>query len=272
MSDTKKKISILICSYDGGEDLWLPLARSYKRYWADCPFDIYLLTNYQNPAIPLFKNIAIGVERPWSDKILACIEKIPEEHILLTYDDLFLNKAVDTGKIINLSKHVVYHEWSYFSFDPHIKLGANGTESFVKLNRNRQYRNSSPWTIYRKDILKELLVSGESAWEFEKNGSERSNKYDNFYTATDNTFYWFNAIVQGKWKPDIYKKLRRDGIISSTSMPMLNPLENLKRESHMIIFNILRALLPLSLAYKLAKIKNKKFSLNAIFNKSLDNK
>ena len=36
----KNNVAILICSYDGAEDLWLPLSETYERYWPDCPYKI----------------------------------------------------------------------------------------------------------------------------------------------------------------------------------------------------------------------------------------
>jgi len=258
MENIKSKlgISILICSHDGAKDLWSPLEKSYKKYWPDCPFKIFLLTNYNSPKSDFFKTIKIGKEVNWSDKIILAMKKINTEYILLTYDDLFFKKRVSTKKLLNLSKLVVDNDWSYLSFIPHIKISNKVSDDLSILEKNRQYRNSSPWSIYKKNVLNKLLLPGESAWEFEKIGSVRSNIYENFYSINYDFFDWHNAIVKGKWKPDILKSLINEGIVEKTSIPSLSKTENFFKEVHMFYFYFLRKILPIRLAYYLSRFKN----------------
>ena len=57
--------------------------------------------------------------------------------------------------------------------------------------------------IWKKSILKEILKSGESAWDFETMGSLRASRYDNFYALKKNLIYYENAIIKGSWRKSI---------------------------------------------------------------------
>jgi len=163
---------------------------------------------------------------------------------------------VRTKKLLNFSKLAVDNKWSYLSFIPHIKIPNKVSDDLSILEKNRQYRNSSPWSIYKKDVLFKILVPGESAWEFEKIGSVRSNRYEDFYSINYDFFHWHNAIVKGKWKPDILKSLMDEGIVEKTSIPSLSMSENFFKEVHMVYFDLIRKLLPIRIAYYLSRLKN----------------
>jgi hypothetical protein len=45
MIDTKNNLVILICSYNGSENLWSPLSVTYKKYWLDYHFRIFIGKN-----------------------------------------------------------------------------------------------------------------------------------------------------------------------------------------------------------------------------------
>lgn len=54
------------------------------------------------------------------------------------------------------------------------------------ISKEAPYRVSTQGAVWRKDILAALLKKGESAWEFELNGTKRSrNLKSNFYGTTD---------------------------------------------------------------------------------------
>jgi len=255
------QVSVLICSYDGAKEMWAPLEKAYQKYWPDCPFEINLLTNFELPKTRKFIPISIGGEISWSEKILKCLDKINSDYILLTYDDLFFYKNVNNEKVVDFVNFAVQNQLDYLSLMPHIKLNPNlkKCNGIFKLEKRRQYRNSSPWSIYKKEVLCSLLKPGESAWQFEKLGSYRSENFEEFYSVDADVFFWLNAIVRGKWKPNEYKKLIEEELIQSTSIPIMSPLKNLRRNVHMGTFNLLRRVLPLSVAYRIARIKDKFF-------------
>jgi hypothetical protein len=96
----KDNVAILISTYDGAADLWQPLEESYKRYWHDCNYPIFLTSNHKDFESDLFIPLQIGQEKSWSDNILKSLDKMKTKYALITFDDLFLNKKVDNDYIL----------------------------------------------------------------------------------------------------------------------------------------------------------------------------
>jgi hypothetical protein len=63
-------------------------------------------------------------------------------------------------------------------------------------------------SLWRKEVLRELLKPGESAWDFEIHGTVRSDTYDGFYAAWRNCFTVINGVIKGKWHRKAYKRIR----------------------------------------------------------------
>lgn len=203
-------MALLISSYDKAEDLWNPLEESYIKYWGDNPFKIYLATNNLNPKMKLFNILNIGKEKSWSDNILKCLNRINEEYIILTFDDLFLYKNIDTKLIIKYADRIIDNNWDYLRLHPSPKADLEIDEYVGKISPNRPYRSSTVFAIFKKEVFKELLVDTESAWEFERNASLRSNKYEHFYVSTQTVCPYLNAVVKGKWIPSVLKYLKKE--------------------------------------------------------------
>lgn len=91
MVDESGNLAILISSYDGSEDLWRPLSNSFKKYWPDCPYKIFIGTNNKKPDSDIFFHLPIGEEKSWSDNIIKCLECISENNILLTFDNSIIS-------------------------------------------------------------------------------------------------------------------------------------------------------------------------------------
>ena len=86
---------MLISTYDNSEDLWSPLEQTYLKYWKDIELPIYLTTNHVQFESKLFNSLKIGDELSWSDNLIKSLNKIKQEYVLLTFDDLFLTNKVD---------------------------------------------------------------------------------------------------------------------------------------------------------------------------------
>jgi hypothetical protein len=253
-----KNTAILVCTYDGAEDLWSPIAETYQKYWPDCPYNIYLATNHKYPSLPPFKPLSIGDETSWSDNVLKCLEKISEDYVLLTYDDLFLYKKINTAVISNMINTAMENNWNYLRFHPSPKYDQFISNEYGAINTKRAYRASTVFALFKKSVLIDLLDRGETAWEFEKIGSIRSNKYDNFYVVTHQLIPYLNGVVKGKWVPDILAKLEKDKInIGDTERAIMSKNEAFVEKFNKLRFQLLLKIIPPSLRYKMSNFKNK---------------
>jgi len=128
-------------------------------------------------------------------------------------DDMFLVETVDNAKVMSIFQWAVESGVSYVRMNPMKKKVDERINDFVGLiSRGALYRTSTIMSLWKKDVLRDLLKSGESAWEFELIGSERSDRYDDFYVAWKNSFEILNTVIRGKWLPSAAKKIKSFGV------------------------------------------------------------
>jgi hypothetical protein len=204
----KNNVAIVISSFDGYSDLWKPLEKSYKLFWNDCPYKIYLTTNYKKASFDMFNVLDIGDDNSWSDMLYKSVEKLEEDYVLLTFDDLFLFKKIDTNDIKSLTNYAVNNDINYFQLYSSNSSYTQITDKIVSKDKNSKYRNATVWSLWKKEVLLDLLDKEENAWEFEDKGSVRSNKYDKFYCVNYAAIPYINGVVKGKWVPNVVKKLQ----------------------------------------------------------------
>ena len=205
-------VAILNVSCDNYSDLWNPFFQLFKRFWPDCPFPVYLLSNEKRFDIQGVIPIPVGKDVSWSDNLLIALDKIKEEFILMWIDDLLLLRKVDTQRVVCICEEFIKARGNYLRLNPTVKADKQFNEHFGLTSKGIVYRTSTVLSLWRKDILRELLKPGESAWDFEIYGTLRSDKYDCFYVAHTNHFQVFNCVIKGKWQRGAVKKLSLLGI------------------------------------------------------------
>lgn len=77
------------------------------------------------------------------------------------------------------------------------------------------YRASTVLSVWKRNVLEDLLKSGESAWEFEIYGTARSDKFGDFYSTWENYFPVINGVIKGKWQRSAVNKLQSLGLFIS---------------------------------------------------------
>ena len=255
MVSSAATFAILICTYDGAEDLWQPLATTYQRYWADCPAPVYLSSNHKKPDLQPFIPLAIGEEISWSDNILKCLKKIPEPYVMLSFDDLFLKQSIDTQTILPLVKRAIANDWHYLRFHPSPKGDESVDKQLSKIAKNRLYRCSTVWALFNKTTLQTLLDETESAWQFENYASRRSNQFEHFYVAKQTLIPYINGVVKGKWVPDKLAELQQLGIdIDTQARQVMSASEARKERWRKRRMQLILTLIPANLRVWLKRI------------------
>ena len=210
--DIQSKFVILVVSCDKYSDLWNPFFKSFFRFWPDCPFDIYLLSNHKYTNIPKVKNLLIGSDISWSDNLYKGLDYLKEDYIFLFLDDLFLLDFVKTDEVLRLFTWIIESDANYVRMNPSPKPDKKYNELVGTVSKGTIYRTATILSIWKKNILLNLLKSGESAWDFEIFGSIRSDKYENFYSTWEKYFSFMNGVIKGKWQKNSVKMLKSLGI------------------------------------------------------------
>ena len=233
-----KNIAIMISTFDGAKDLWKPLEETYKKFWADCSFPIYLTTNYESPPLDFFLPLTIGKEMSWSDNLIKSLMKIEQEYVLLTFDDLFLVDKVDNQRVKRLMNIAIDREYNYLQFYRSISGGKSIGEGLFKKSNKAKYKNSTIWSFWKKEVLIDLLKEDENAWEFEIKGNVRSVELDGFYSTKTNIIPFVNGVIKGVWNPAAKNKIKNLGIELCDIRKSLSFIESIKYQIRYFQFNV----------------------------------
>lgn len=204
-------LAIVIASCDKYSDLWVPLFGEFFKHWPDCPYPIYLISNYKSYPDKRVTALLAGEDLDWSSTIATALDQIDHSHLLFWIDDAFLAKQVDTDKVHNSWSRMLELNANF------LRLRANPRPEQVidseigTLASDAAYRVSLFATLWKMTALRKVLRAGESAWAFELQGTERSRTLNGFYTVLNDVFRYLHGVERGVWIRPTAKALERSG-------------------------------------------------------------
>jgi hypothetical protein len=175
-------IAVLVVSCDAYSDLWGPFFSLFFKYWRDCPWPIYLGTNHLASPDTRVTTVAIGDDKDYSSNLLAMLDRVDAERVLVWLEDLPLRAPVHTDRLLGLAALAKARDLGYVKLVDILPYAGDETALGVGPLPPQRYRVSMTVALWKTAVLRRLLVPGESAWAFEKNGSGRS-------TAIAEAFY-----------------------------------------------------------------------------------
>jgi hypothetical protein len=213
----KNKVAFLVVSCDHYSDLWYPFFKTFHKYWSECPYQLYLASNFKQYEDEKVKNISYGEDQPFSTNLINILKKIEEENIILWFEDALITKKVNNSFVRNLIDKALS-----FNID-HLKLTVDyplyygeKTDLFGSIPRGVKYRSAIGMALYKKSTLDQLLIPGESAWELDK--STRADGLNlefhslNSKLRFNRPFTIINSVVKGKWIFNGPKFLKNEGL------------------------------------------------------------
>jgi hypothetical protein len=228
-------VAVVVMSCDAYSVIWPPFYNFFFKYWSDCPFTIYNGSNHLSFAHPRVVSLHSDTDSDWSSVRKAILKQVKEKYVILLLEDYFLNGRPDMellrksincikkqdGLFLMLSCFPVSHKslWEYDKLDDNPLIG--------KIRSNQEYRINTQISIWNKELLCDLLKDGESIWEFEINGSKRSNEIPNpclcIIPDPNKNYvhgpipYLCTAITKGIWMLDAIELGKKEGITIDTS-------------------------------------------------------
>lgn len=203
--------SILIFSCDNFSDTWEPFFTLKDKYWADCPYKTYIVTETKRCS----QAKTLKATGSWTQRIKKALTKIDTEYVITMCDDFFIRSKVDQARIeYCISKFddktaVFNFEKAYNST---IKCDVDG---FGLRENNQVYLCSCQPSIWNRTKLIELLDKDMTAWEWELQVLNSQYKH---YINTGETIIdiGYNrapfSITQGKWCIEIVPFFDKEGI------------------------------------------------------------
>lgn len=240
-TDINHKIALVIPSCDQYSDVWQTLFQALRKFWPENALPAYLITNHLSPVIEGVRVLNVGDDVSWSDNLGNALERIAEDYVFLNMDDLILCERVDHDRFSAIAKELVARQGNYLRVNPWPK-GVDVGDILDAVPAGDVYRTSVVFSIFRKDVLKAILRPGESAWDFERYGSVRSDGFGAWFVGKNWLLKYVNLVIQRKVDPRAVATLARCGVGYRVQRPVWSGLQMLKllaREKRSVVFGML---------------------------------
>lgn len=243
----KHRCAFVVMSTDSYEDVWPHFFYFKDRFWKDCELQTFLITESKIFASKSVETITKN-QSNWSSVLKQGLMELPHDKVLLILDDMLLTQPVEPKKFYKALEFIEHNREIGC-----INLGGNDitrtsrpfTNSlFDEVPIDSPFRITTSPSIWHKSFLIDLLEGGESPWQFELLGTERSRlmthkilklKISSIFTF--HTWIGNSAIIRGKWQYQALKFLAAHGQkpfdntrkILFRSFPFMKPVLKMKR-------------------------------------------
>ena len=222
-----KKCSLIISSCDVFQDTWKPFSILFNKYWSNCPYPTYLITNFLDFNQNKIKSFKVGEDKHWASNLKKVLDNIKSEYIIYLQDDYFLKEEIDNKGIENLINIAQKENVACLKLypSPSPKNNYKNYKNIGEIKSGEKYRVSLQAAIWNTKILKQLLIDGESGWNMEIKGSGRSNSIKQPFLSIKKPVinYYFTGVVKGKWDYGVIPFLKNHNIEVDTKKRPVEP-------------------------------------------------
>lgn len=216
--------AIMITSCDAYKDCWGPMIHSLDKYWPDCSFPRYVVTNYQDENLPNTTFLKIGDDkRSWCTLAKKGLEAIECDCVIFFQDDYWLSHKINNEAIL---KHIEYFEEQNLDY---LKLDKDFLRDELRISDtdycqnpiDRRYTLNTAIAIWRKDTMLKILVDGWSGWQYERQivpylkerGIHLNSQSLHSSVLDEKGIYDINggAIYRGRWTDTAVEFLKENG-------------------------------------------------------------
>ena len=204
------RIAILIVSCDKYSDLWDTCALAFNKFWPDCPYDKFLVSNEKVHEKAFFRSILVGKDKTWSYGLNVALESLRNQYdyVFTMVEDYFFFEKVDSAYVSRMFDSFIASDGNFLSLFKLPSRLSRYNEYFGELENNIPYRHSCGFTLWKVSTLIDLLDVNENAWEFEIYGVRRSFNYSGFF-ASWKYYRTMNLVVKGRLVPSEYRRLKK---------------------------------------------------------------
>jgi hypothetical protein len=225
--------ALVILSCDAYRDLWGPCLTLHRRYWPDCPYPTFLVSETRAVDEPGVQPLCAGARRAWSDVVRWALERLEHEHVLLVLDDFFLTRPVDTAMLEARRAELAARGGGYLRLVPWPQPTGvvAGARDLGEHERGAPFRASLQAAFWRRQTLLDVLTPGESPWQFETNASVRSAALTvPFYSTRITVLPYVPVILGGRWSPEGLALCRKEQLpVDLAVRRAMSPRERLAR-------------------------------------------
>lgn len=244
------RMSIFIDSYDGNKDIWKNLFDIFDRFWQDCPYTRYLVTNNTSFDRDNLTILKTGDEIDWFTTTMIALKRIPTKYVWLFLDDYYLSKPIANDDVEEILDYMDNNDVFFYRLSLRGDLDRSVIRHWITgdfvyaINLQPVIWNRERFIYYLEDLHNKGC---KSPWEFEKyfiDYYERMNSNEVIpgvvYDTRDIMGYQ-NAIIQGKWVRHVlrYYKTKFGIVIDTGERECLSyaaeSFDFIKRKGHLIL-------------------------------------
>ncbi len=224
------KTCVLISSCDSYSDAWSPFFTLFDRYWPDCDWPVFLLSNFETWPSDRIHPLAIGEDHSWSTNLRIALEELQPRSIIYLQEDYFLQNPVDMQRLSELNDFALENGVGYVRLagSPDPDLAFENPFGLGELSRETKFRCSLQGAWWDTDVLLKLLVDDETGWDMEMKGTERAKALPQPFLGVNSDaplvdYIFETAILKGRWMPQALRLCRQEGIELDLSRRPVQP-------------------------------------------------
>jgi hypothetical protein len=182
-----QKVTILVYAWDPYFPAWPVFCYALNKYWGDCPYPLVFITNFLDP--PCGNSIKVGSINSFYEKMRIALEHIVSPYILFMHEDYWIQNMVNTQHIVDYVGLLEMDVCDYIRLIPvpppdrpfpvDLRLGIIDTDS--------AYRVSFMASLWRVNVLRDIIQPNLSLWEHEKYGHQLTSKFGDRFLAVKQT-------------------------------------------------------------------------------------
>ena len=214
------RVAVITCK--AYSDAWRPFFELFHRFWSDCPYPLWLLTNEMDSHadVPVEQNRIFAWNIQWA-KLLGAFAESDSSPVLMMQEDFFLNAPVERHMVRYALEQLQKRQAGSCRIYPCPGPDEDYGDPYLgRVQPGARYRTSCQATIWRADYLADLCARPEifDPWTFEIYGSQYSSGRSDEVLAFKRERepwpiqYLCSAINRGQWNPHAKELCEKYGI------------------------------------------------------------
>lgn len=247
------EVGFVVLSCSKFQDLWPNFFSLQQRFWPEISRDLFICSDCGTRSYDLPSGVTLidyGVDRSWSENlqyILNTRDLGKYDYLFFMMEDGYFTERVDHQRILNIFSHFHNQGGNFLTLLDEPQSSTVVNEFFGEISEKSPYRATVTSALWKPDLLKSLLVKGESAWLFEKRGARRTDGIGKFYSCRRNELRLLHMVVKGKLLRESVKELEHLGETLDSNRPVTTIKEALKMRLYGIIRKVIFLITPPSL-------------------------
>lgn len=178
---------MLVLSCDGYSDLWDDFFNLRDKYWADCPYKWYVVTeskDYQRDGVEVIK---CGKKFNWAGRFRYAVQFVDTEYVGIYLEDYFIKSRIDNKRISKYLDLMYQDDVKFLNMGDVFRHIINIKEPeyykahLIRIPKHLRYGIDTAAAIWNKEYLLERLGEGDySAWKFESDRCDEAASKEGF--------------------------------------------------------------------------------------------